>query len=282
MLCSRGTVGDHALTMIFAGGKQLQEIRRQGDRMINALAAVPDGEAAPAQSEPLPVESDSRASIAFVWMVADPALLLRRSVAEQLVFWLEVQLNALNWRVHRLDVHQDFIYLYADAPGRASPESLIRTVRDRSRNIACSEDKALPDNLWADAYLVLQPGRELSERELQNFLQFRPPLESGRLGQALGVPCCKSACDKIPASFILFANLAVIKRRARAHASARSPLSDRRSRTGLSQLFRAATRRIHDLVRREHRRRLRIQPHIARRGRTSSAEGTWRSPLTRV
>ncbi len=179
MLCSRGTVGGNTLTMIFAGGKQLQEIRRQGDRMLNALAGVhagiPAGEAPPVEDEPGELISDSavaRTPIAFVWMVADPALLLRRSVAEQLVFWLEVQLNALNWRVHRLDVHQDFIYLHADAPGRASPESLIRTVMDRSRSIACSEDQALPDALWADAYLVLQPGRELSERELRKFLQF--------------------------------------------------------------------------------------------------------------
>ena len=174
MLCSRGTVGDHTLTMIFSGGKQLNEIRRQGDRMLSALGAVPEGEA-PAEEElggPIADATDSRTPIAFVWMVADPALLLRRSVAEQLVFWLEVQLNGLNWRVHRLDVHQDFVYLYADAPGRASPESLVRTVMDRSRSIACSEDKALPKDLWADAYLVLQPGRELSERELQNFLQF--------------------------------------------------------------------------------------------------------------
>ena len=175
VICSRGTVGDHTLTMIFAGGKQLKEIRRQGDRMLNALSAVPEGDTPAAEAAPRALPSggaDARTPIAFVWMVADPALLLRRSVAEQLVFWLEVQLNALNWRVHRLDVHQDFIYLYADAPGRASPESLVRTVMDRSRRIACSEDKALPNELWADAYLVLQPGRELSERELQNFLQF--------------------------------------------------------------------------------------------------------------
>ena len=174
MLCSRGTVGDHTLTMIFAGGKQLNEIRRQGDRMLSALGDVPEGEA-PAEAAPAELEADAtdlRTPIAFVWMVADPALLLRRSVAEQLVFWLEVQLNALNWRVHRLDVHQDFVYLYADAPGRASPESLVRTVMERSRSIACSEDKAMPNDLWADAYLVLQPGRELSERELHNFLQF--------------------------------------------------------------------------------------------------------------
>ena len=97
---------------------------------------------------------------------------MRKSLAEQLVFWLEVQLNGLNWRVHRLDVHQDFIYLYADVPARASPELLARTVMERSSKIARSEDKALPTDLWADAYLVLQPGRDLGERELRHFLQF--------------------------------------------------------------------------------------------------------------
>ena len=175
MLCSRGTVGGHTLTMIFAGGKQLREIRRQGDRMLSALADVPDNEPLAddeQERESVSADADSRQPFAFVWMVTDPAQLLGKVVAEQLVFWLEVQLNALNWRVYRLDVHQDFIYLYADVPGRASPELLARTVMERSRQIACSEDKMLPADLWADAYLVLQPGREMSERELQSFLQF--------------------------------------------------------------------------------------------------------------
>ena len=43
---------------------------------------------------------------------------------------------------------------------------------ERARQIACSEDEALPRDLWADAYLVLQPCRDMSERELQRFLQF--------------------------------------------------------------------------------------------------------------
>ena len=88
------------------------------------------------------------------------------------MFWLEVQLNSLEWTIKRLDVHQDFVYLRADVPGRVPPEQLMRTVMERSRRIACSEDRALPEDLWADAYLVLQPGRDISERELQSFLQF--------------------------------------------------------------------------------------------------------------
>ena len=175
MLCSRRTVGGHCLTLVFAGSKQLRDIRSQGDRMLRALADAPEKEGFAELAEGADGDggdSDARQPFAFVWMVADPALALRKSLAEQLVFWLEVQLNGLNWRVHRLDVHQDFIYLYADVPARASPELLARTVMERSSKIARSEDKALPTDLWADAYLVLQPGRDLGERELRHFLQF--------------------------------------------------------------------------------------------------------------
>ena len=174
MLYSRSSVGGHSLTMVFAGGRQLRDIRRQGDHMLQALDAAP-GSAPPsaASEEPAaPDEADPRQPFAFVWLVDDPARLLRKRVAEQMVFWLEVQLNSLDWKIHRLDVHHDFIYLRADVPGSASPDALVRTVMDRARQIACSEDQALPRDLWADAYLVLQPGRDMSERELQRFLQF--------------------------------------------------------------------------------------------------------------
>ena len=175
MLCSRRTVAGHCLTLVFAGNKQLRDIRSQGDRMLRALADVPEQKPAAEEAQGAEGEAaraEARQPFAFVWLVADPALALRKSLAEQLVFWLEVQLNGLNWRVHRLDVHQDFIYLYADVPARASPEMLARTVMERSSTIARSEDKALPADLWADAYLVLQPGRDLGERELRHFLQF--------------------------------------------------------------------------------------------------------------
>ena len=174
MLYSRGSVAEHTLTMVFSGGRPLRDIRRQGDRMRQALDAAParDAPAAASEESPAPSTAEARQPFAFVWLVDDPARLLRKPVAEQLVFWLEVQLNGLNWKIHRLDVHHDFIYLRADVPGNASPDSLVRTVMERARQIACSEDEALPRDLWADAYLVLQPGRDMSERELQRFLQF--------------------------------------------------------------------------------------------------------------
>lgn len=174
MLYSRASVAEHTLTMVFAGGRQLRDIRRQGDHMLQALDAAPASDPPSAASEEPASqdEADPRQPFAFVWLVDDPARLLRKRVAEQMVFWLEVQLNSLDWKIHRLDVHHDFIYLRADVPGSASPDALVRAVMDRARQIACSEDHALPRDLWADAYLVLQPGRDMSERELQRFLQF--------------------------------------------------------------------------------------------------------------
>ncbi len=183
MLYSRGTVAGFTLTMIFAGDKQLREIRRQADRMLNALANVPAAAPASPAADAPPAAADSPATaaapaadshqpFAFVWLLADATRRLPKNVAQQLVFWLEVQLNKLNWKIHRLDVHQDFISLYADVPGETTPETLIHTVMENSRQIACAEDVTLPKKLWADAYLVLQPGREMSERELQRFLQF--------------------------------------------------------------------------------------------------------------
>ena len=173
MLYSRGTIAGFCLTLIFSGGRQLREIRQQGESLLNALAAAP---ATPTDSQEL-AEISSAPEVgtqpfSFVWLLADPDLPLPKPVAQQLLFWLELQLNGLGWTIHRLDVHGDFIYLYADVPGRASPEALIRDVMERSRQIACAEDQALPQDLWADAYLVLQPGRAISDRELGRFLQF--------------------------------------------------------------------------------------------------------------
>lgn len=173
MLYSRGTINDFCLTLIFSGGRQLREIRQQGESLLNALAAAP---ATPSESQATadsaPAPEPATQPFSFVWLLADPDLPLPKLVAHQLLFWLELQLNGLGWTIHRLDVHGDFIYLYADVPGGASPDALIRDVMERSRQIACAEDQALPQDLWADAYLVLQPGRDISNRELGRFLQF--------------------------------------------------------------------------------------------------------------
>ncbi len=181
MLYSKGTLDDLTLSLVFAGSQSLSAINRQGDRMLQAMAQVPaveaktgedDSDTKPALSlADIPAAGSTRA-LTFVWLVADPAISLSQNVAKQLVFWLEVQLNSLGSTVRRIDAHQDFVYLVAEFVEGAAPDQIAKDLMARSERIARSEDQSLPQELWADAYLVLQPGRDLDLRELQGFLSF--------------------------------------------------------------------------------------------------------------
>ena len=209
MLYSKATVGNFTLSMIFAGTKQLRVIRRQGERLLGALEDVPDGndvdeevilieseqvvDSPPVEDEQSsddvvfepeshvdepdaldlePVDVGPKQPYTFIWLVESFEVQLSEHVAQQLVFWLQVQLNNLHWTTYKLEVHQDFVYLHADVPGEFSPSVLIRSLMERSAKIAQSEDDNLPDALWADAYLVLTPGRDMTDREIQRFLNF--------------------------------------------------------------------------------------------------------------
>ena len=183
MLYSKGTLDDLTLSLVFAGSQSLSAINRQGDRMLQAMAQVPavevkteddDSDTKPALSlADIPgATAGATRALTFVWLVADPAIPLSQNVAKQLVFWLEAQLNNLGSTVRRIDVHQDFVYLVAEFPEGAAPDQIAQDLMARSERIARSEDQSLPQELWADAYLVLQPGRDLDLRELQGFLSF--------------------------------------------------------------------------------------------------------------
>ena len=183
MVYSKGTLDDLTLSLVFAGSQSLSAINSQGDRMLQAMAQVPavdaKTEAEDSHSKATLSLTDvpdsaagSTQALTFVWLVANTAIPLSQNVAKQLVFWLEVQLNNLGSTVRRIDVHQNFVYLVADFPQGAGPDQVAKDLMARSARIARSEDQSLPQELWADAYMVLQPGRDLDMRELQGFLSF--------------------------------------------------------------------------------------------------------------
>lgn len=183
MLYSKGTLDDLTLSLAFAGSQSMSAINRQADRMLQAMADLPatdvkteqEGtDTIPARSSVDVPQTAARATqaLTFVWLVADSTTQLSQAVAKQVVFWLEAQLNNLGWTARRIDVHQDFVYLVADIPGGAAPNQIVKDLMARSERIARLEDPSLPQDLWADAYLALQPGRDLDLRELQGFLSF--------------------------------------------------------------------------------------------------------------
>ncbi len=185
MLYSIQTTGGLTLSMIFAGTTPLRVIRKQAQKLVQALEAVPEAPAAapPVEAEPsepaaapagLPPPAAVTNAYACVWLLHDPEQHLAETVAQAIIAGLKIQLQEQGWVVHLLQVHEDFVYLLADVPGERPPHEIIRELKRRSGDIAHSQNPDLtPQMLWADSYLVLTPGRELQTEEILEFINFQ-------------------------------------------------------------------------------------------------------------
>jgi DNA-binding NarL/FixJ family response regulator len=183
MLYSIRTEADLTLSMVFAGTTPLRVIRQQGQRLIDALASMPEiVEEAPvaetseaAESAALvPVDESLLNGYSYVWLLRDSDAQLSDAVAQAIIAGLTTQLRELGWKIHTLEVHEDFVYLYAGVPGEAPSHEIIRDLKRRSAEIAHAQNPDLtPQLLWADAYLILAPGRELQTEEILEFINFQ-------------------------------------------------------------------------------------------------------------
>ncbi|NWF69390.1 MAG: response regulator transcription factor [Chloroflexi bacterium] len=188
MLYSRQTDGGFTLTMIFAGDLPLTAIRRQGNRMYEALLAAPEAEAEAepdttplalaemppeAAVEALPAYSGTLTAYTYLWLVRDPETVLNEAVRRAIIDALPRQLKALYWDIKSLDVHEDYICLVADVPGENPAQFIIRDLKQRTAALAVAQDAELDaDTLWLDSYLVITPARELKVEEIQQFMRF--------------------------------------------------------------------------------------------------------------
>jgi CheY-like chemotaxis protein/REP element-mobilizing transposase RayT len=185
MLYSRLTEDNLTLSLIFAGTTPLRDIRRQGKRIVEALQAVPEPESEAAPPEPLTpeelamiapnvkIETGALAPYAYVWVIRDPNITLNSAVARAIVSGMNVQLREKAWDIQDLRAREDYVYVLANVPGETPPYELIRDLKRRSAEIAHAQNPALNrDTLWADSYLVVTPGRQLDEDEIQQFINF--------------------------------------------------------------------------------------------------------------
>jgi CheY-like chemotaxis protein len=185
MLYSRRTVEDLTLSLVFDGAMPLRDIRQQGKRLTDALAAVPEipvdvvlsvsPEEQEASAAGLP--DIPRSPHAYVWLLRDPDAVLARPVAQAILNGLHQQMHEHGWRMHELRASEDHIYLLADSPDEQPPYKAVRELMRRSAQIAHVQNPALDVKLlWADAYLVVSPGRPLEQDEIQQFIQFERTL----------------------------------------------------------------------------------------------------------
>ncbi len=186
MLYSIQTDGSLTLSMIFASTTPLRVIRKQAQRLAQALQTIPEmatetartdaDESALAVVSPAADELETVSVIpyAFVWAVRDPRQRLDERMRPALISGMTTQLTEKRWGIHRLDISDEYIYLLADVPGSTPPHELIRDLKRRSADIIHAQNLDLtPDLMWADSYLVLTPGRELQPEEIQDFINFQ-------------------------------------------------------------------------------------------------------------
>jgi DNA-binding response OmpR family regulator len=189
MLYSIRTENGFTLSMIFAGTTPLRVIRQQGHKLIAALESIPETqieEMAASVPEPVevvesslvPVETPIDEAIlnvyTYVWLLHEPEGRLSDAVAHAMMSGLKTQLRELGWGIRTLQVHEDFVYLYAGVPGENPPHEIMRDLKRRSAEIAHAQNPEItPQMLWADAYLILTPGRELETEEILEFVNFQ-------------------------------------------------------------------------------------------------------------
>jgi len=191
MLYSIRTENGFTLSMIFAGTTPLRTIRQQGQKLIAALESIPEilVEEAPPEaiselsespdaSAIVPVETPLDESMlnvyTYVWLLREPEGRLNDAVAQTIMAGLKIQLRELGWSIRTIQVHEDFVYLFAGLPGENPPHEMMRDLKRRSAEIAHAQNPDItPQMLWADAYLILTPGRELEIEEILEFVNFQ-------------------------------------------------------------------------------------------------------------
>jgi DNA-binding response OmpR family regulator/REP element-mobilizing transposase RayT len=109
----------------------------------------------------------------FLWVTADEQDAIPAQMAQIMSRELERQLNELGWEVESLQVHEDYVYLLADAPGETPSHQIIQDLKQRAGLILQVIHKTIdPETCWADSYCVLAPGREMDMEEIQRYINF--------------------------------------------------------------------------------------------------------------
>lgn len=169
MLHTRRTENGYVLSMAFAGDLAISEIRAQSDAVAETLHAMRP--AAIRESDAMP--EGSLVGLTAVWMLDNPGAPLTADIAQAVVIEFDRQLRDLGWTIHAMNVHADFVYVYCDVQTTYLASEVIAELKRISAEAACSRrPEWTPDDLWADAYMVLMPGRELGSDEVESFLTF--------------------------------------------------------------------------------------------------------------
>lgn len=169
MLHSRMTANGYTLSMAFAGDLPVQDIRTQSDAVASTLESFRGSDDDAGDS----ALSGSRLPFTAIWMLNNPDDPLTADIAQAIVLEFDRELREFGWPIHAMNVHADFVYVFCDVQTTYLASDVLADLKRISAQAACARRPDWdPDELWADAYMALMPGRELGSDEVQSFLNF--------------------------------------------------------------------------------------------------------------
>jgi hypothetical protein len=171
------------LSLIFSGKRPLHDIRRQSKRLIDALAVIPELEDEPEAIEvlepsqpniaiPSTDEIGVRIPITFLWLLLDSEAQIPSEVQQEIIKTLDIELTQDGWKI--TDIHAPaYLYIQGLMPASLNPRETLNDLMSRVAVVIHDKYPNLADdNLWHDSYLILQPGREMRQEEIQRFIAF--------------------------------------------------------------------------------------------------------------
>ena len=137
------------------------------------LATIPEPIAESTAVKPVKTDEETLQPFTYLWLLRDPDHLFEDHTQRAITAGLSMQLGELGWHVSNLKTEAEYVYLRADVPGERPAHEIIADLKRRTAEIAQGQETNVdPQNLWADSYLVMMPGRELDPDEIGQFIDF--------------------------------------------------------------------------------------------------------------
>lgn len=172
MLYSRATMGDYTLTLIFAGDKPLDEIREQSERLLAALATIPEPEGELPEPEPDP----TLATYTCVWLALDKKLSLQSDGRRALTQRLRRELIEIGWRLFIIELKGGVVRARIATPVETTSAEIIAELQRRTAAIM---GRLMPQinarALWLDSYLLLPGEIDGDAAVIKDFVAFARP-----------------------------------------------------------------------------------------------------------
>jgi hypothetical protein len=208
LLYSTTTIESMILSMLFPAETPLKAIRKQARELMAALERVPEadeeseaaktllsrptdlrpppgfreasgpeGEAEAESVEEMISEDQALAeaqppraegpytAYAFVWLPRNDTL--DPDIAGVLLEWVDAAAKAHAWQLEGTDVQPSYVSVQISIPANETPTATVESLMHETSIRSGSDD------LWADAYYIVAPGRAVTEQEIASFMEYR-------------------------------------------------------------------------------------------------------------